>query len=367
MKILFIAPLPPPVTGHSLASKVFLDELIKFHQCDVINLSKDGFRQGINSISRIIKVLSVFKEVWKKKTDADVIYLTISESFAGNFKDLLIYLLCFNKLSRMVIHVHGGSIKKNLFDKINLIFRVNKFFFDRLGAIIVLGKTHFDTFSKFIETKKIHVVSNFAEDYIFIREKEIKEKFENTASLNILFLSNLIQGKGHNDLLDAYLSLASTLKQSVKIDFAGGFESDFHKIEFLNKIDGFKGIHYHGIVDGAEKRNLLARSHLFCLPTCLNEGQPISILEAYASGCVVITTGEGGIHDIFRDKINGFEVQKNSANSIKEVIEQIIKNTECLLPMSISNRKIANDRYRTTIFNNSLIRIVENIGSGQLK
>jgi len=80
-------------------------------------------------------------------------------------------------------------------------------------------------------------------NYLFIGEEKIKYKFENTEPLRILFLSNLIQGKGHNELVDAYLSLNDNLKKRVIIDFAGGFESEIQKIEFLNKINGIKGIH----------------------------------------------------------------------------------------------------------------------------
>jgi glycosyltransferase involved in cell wall biosynthesis len=63
---------------------------------------------------------------------------------------------------------------------------------------------------------------------------------------------------------------------------------------------------YHGdssaciIVDGPGKKNLFSEAHIFCLPTYYPyEGQPIAILEAFASGCVVITTNHSGISDFF--------------------------------------------------------------------
>lgn len=67
MKIIFIAPLPPPITGHSLASKVLHDELLKNHKVDVVNLSKDSFASGMSSFARIIQIIGIFKEVWRKK------------------------------------------------------------------------------------------------------------------------------------------------------------------------------------------------------------------------------------------------------------------------------------------------------------
>ena len=59
MKILFIAPLPPPITGNSSAMKVFLDEIIKHHQIEIVNLIKLGFQHGINSLHRVRSALGI--------------------------------------------------------------------------------------------------------------------------------------------------------------------------------------------------------------------------------------------------------------------------------------------------------------------
>ena len=363
MKILFIAPLPPPITGNSLAVKVFLDEIIKHHQIEIVNLSKLGFQHGINSLHRVRSVLGILRDLMRKREGVDLIYFTISQSKAGNLKDLLIYLLCFRNLSRMVIHLHGGDgMRKIMSNKSSLSYKINKYFIKRLGGVIVLGKTHVDIFSDLIPKEKIHIVHNFAEDYLFLKEEEIKLKFENTKPIRMLFLSNLIPGKGYNELVEAYSRLDESLKENIIIDFAGGFESESQEVEFLKKIKEIKQLNYHGIVDGPKKQELFRNAHVFCLPTYyLYEGQPISILEAYASGCVVLTTNHSGIKDIFKDKINGSEVQKKSADSIKLAIEEILGNTEKLLPIALLNRKTANDKYRTSIYNDALGRVIDGV------
>jgi len=361
MRIILIAPFPPPITGQSLAVKVFHDALIRKHEVNVVNLSKNSLKNGVNSYSRIVQIFKIFKEVWVKSKFADVIYFTISESIAGNLKDLIIYLICYRSLHKMVIHLHGGSIRKLLFDKHKLLFIINCFFIRRLGSITVLGQSHVGIFSDIVSGEKIQIVPNFAEDYIFIDEDGIINKFSSITPLKILFLSNLIYGKGHNELVEAFMALDDNLKQQITIDFAGSFESESQKEEFLKRIKIHQQIHYHDVVVGAEKSNLLSGAHLLCLPTCLSEGQPISILEAYASGCVVMTTNQGGICDIFKDKINGFEIQKKSADSIKAVIEQIIKAPEQLLPLAMTNRKIADAKYRTSNYSASLLKIIEGV------
>ncbi len=376
MRILFIGPLPEPVTGHSLASKVFLDELMKYHHVEVVNLSKDSLIDGEASIKRIIEVMKILMDVWRKRVDADAIYLTISESFAGNIKDLFIYLICIRGISKMYIHLHGGSIRKLLFDRHKMLSGINKIFIEKLAGAIISGKSHINIFGGMIRQDKIHIVPNFAQDYLFLTEKEIAQKYSNTRPLKILYIGGLMEKKGYNELADAYFGLDKFQRQSIRIDFAGKFESESRKKMFLEKIAGAEQIRYHGIVSDAEKKLLFSQAHIFCLPTSFFEGQPISILEAYASGCVVLTTGQSGIRDIFTDGVNGFEVQERSSDSIRLVLEKILENPENLenpvnlenlenlLEIAIYNRNMAAEKYRTSTYSSSLREIIESQVTG---
>ena len=95
MRILFVAPLPPPVTGQSIACEALLAELHKKHTVEVINFNKGTLRQGISSFARIVEVLKILSKILRRSSNADVIYLTISQSIAGNLKDIFIYAICF--------------------------------------------------------------------------------------------------------------------------------------------------------------------------------------------------------------------------------------------------------------------------------
>lgn len=365
MKILFIAPLPPPVTGQSLASQVLLDELKKCYTVGVVNFNKGNFRQGFSSFGRIIQVIKIFREIWTKNKNVDVIYLTVSQTIAGNIKDLLTYVICFKNISRMIIHLHGGGIRKLIFDKHRLLRYLNKFFLKRLGGAVVLGKSLISIFEGMMPQDRIYVVPNFAEDYLFLNKDEIEKKFKKINPLRMLFLSNLISGKGHEELIDAYKTLNADLQRTVRIDFAGGFESSKQRDYFFKKIEGIEGIRYHGIVQGEEKKEFFYKAHIFCLPTYYYyyEGQPISILEAYSSGCVVLTTNHGGIRDIFKDGINGFYVKKRSSVSIKKVIENILEQPAKLLNIALYNRYLAERKFNKLKHVSSLIKIIERVGA----
>jgi len=362
MKILFIAPIPPPITGQALASQVLLEELRKHNKVEVINFNKGAFVHGINSFKRIIQVIKILIHVAKKKNDADVIYLTISQSIAGNIKDILTYIICYKRLQKMVIHLHGGGIKKVLFDKYKLVFVLNRFFIQRLGGVVVLGKSLFSVFDVMISHEKMHCVSNFAEDYIFLEEEKIRGKYEQPSPLSVLFLSNLISGKGYDDLAKAYKMLDVSFQAKIRIDFAGGFESRYDEEAFLNSIQDINGICYHGVVDAGNKARLLHEAHVLCLPTSYQyEGQPIAILEAYAAGCAVITTDQGGIKDIFKNEVHGFSVAKQNVCSLRDALQMIIEQKARLLPIALSNNNEAREKYRSSTYCLSLMKILEDV------
>ncbi len=295
-----------------------------------------------------------------------MIYLVISQSVAGNIKDLLTYILCFSKLDRMLIHLHGGGIRSTVFEKYPLLEAMNRFFLKRVGGVIVLGPSLVNIFKGRMNSERIHVVPNFSEDYLFCDEQEIEKKFFNIKPMRILFLSNLIDGKGHNELLDAYKSLDQKLKNEIELHYAGSIESEDDKKRILQAAEEERTIFYHGTVTGEEKRKLLAGSHVFCLPTYYPyEGQPISILEAYASGCVVLTTDQGGIGDIFENNVNGFLIEKRSPESIQKVthmmLEKGLVDGGRMTRMALFNRQLAFKNFRTSIFVSSILKVIKSL------
>ena len=364
MKILFIAPIPPPITGHSLVSDLLFKDLQKNNQVEIVNLSKTGVTVGVGFINRILEISSILKEINSKKKNVDKVYFTISESLFGNFKDLFIYLICYSNLSKMYIHLHGGSIKRLLWDKNKFIYFVNKFFIKKLGGVIISGNSHLQIFDNFVSNEKIHIVPNFALDYLHLHTSKIFEKFENTIPLNVLYISGMKKQKGYEELLNAYLKLNSKDQQMVKIDFAGNFESDALKKIFIDRIEPYGNLKYHGKVNDIKKKNLFENAHVFCLPTMFFEGQPISILEAYAAGCIVVTTGQPGILDIFKPFLNGYEINTTSiSDSINLNLVQILSNPpEVNNKIANYNADLAKSNYKLETYTSS-IRNVMSISS----
>jgi glycosyltransferase involved in cell wall biosynthesis len=78
-----------------------------------------------------------------------------------------------------------------------------------------------------------------------------------------------------------------------------------------------------GWVTGEKKRELLARCTVFTLPS-YNEGQPMSVLEAMASGAPVLSTRVGGVPDALRDRVEGLLVEAGDIPALGAALTELL-------------------------------------------
>ena len=215
---------------------------------------------------------------------------------------------------------------REIMQRRGLLRSLNAFFLRRLGAAIVLGESQRAIYRGVVADERIHVIPNFAQDSLFTTIDRIDANFERTTPLRVLFLSNLLPGKGYDELVDAFIGLDETSKASMRLDLAGAFESDRARAQLLAKVAGEPRIQLprHGVgrtqAGAAGRGSSVLPAHVLSV-----RGQPISILEAYASGCAVITTNHSGIPDVFRDGTNGFQVETRSVADLRAALERALK------------------------------------------
>jgi glycosyltransferase involved in cell wall biosynthesis len=362
-RILFIGPISPPVTGQSLACDVLIKELADRYNFDIVNLNRDPdsmesgvFRHMKISLKRIMHVA-------KLKSKCDIIYFTGAESVAGNLKDLLFYLACVGKLNRVVMHLHGGAGMRLLMRGPTGFFRwLNWPFLRNFGAVIVLGERMRDIFRGAVLPQRLKFIANFAEDVHFTLHTLIDTKFDNAGPLQLLFLSNPLPGKGHAEIVEAFARLAPHYQEKLRINFAGRFFDTDDELCFRRAIAPFAELSYLGTLSGEPKRKALANAHVFLLPTYYPyEGQPISILEAFASGCAVVTTDHSGIFDTFTDGLNGYAVEKQSAASLKNTFEKIVDDPEVLRRFAHKNLEHARANFTLQRFLTDIRTVIHEV------
>ena len=86
---------------------------------------------------------------------------------------------------------------------------------------------------------------------------------------------------------------------------------------------------------------LLRRANLAVLPTYYNEGVPLFLLEAAASGLPLIGTDIGGCQVIVRPGVNGLIVPARDPKALAEAIATLVSNPALRAQMGAASREIA--------------------------
>lgn len=330
-RVLILGPFPlgnKGLNGQTIANETLYQGLSKKYDVKKINTSKsENFSnksdQGKFKLAKFLKICVNFLLELKEIlfTGHDIIYMTPGQSFLG-FMRFSPYMLCsFIKKEPCYIHIHGGAFRKNYENFSKNKKKLILYLIKRLSGVIALGESLKYMFEGLIDSNKIHACENGVQDEFVATVNEIKikkENFKKEKKIKLLYLSNLMEEKGILDILKASEKFTD---EEIEINLAGAIEPNLKNIveDYLKKYD--KKLFYHGIVSGIEKKKLLLENYIFILPTYYsNEGQPISILEAYVNGCSVITTSQGGILDVFEDNINGKLCKMKDVESIYNAI-----------------------------------------------
>lgn len=322
-KILMIGPFPGSLNGQTIANQTAYEGLKVEYDVDRINTLKenefkDKSRQGKFILSKFLKIMKeISSEIRKIATDNyDIVYMTSGQSFLGFMRFSPYMLTCIIKKIPYYNHIHGGYFRKMYDSQIKFKQNLLKFFINKSMGIIVLGESLRTMFEDIISEEKIYVCENGVQDDIVATEDEIKKKidrYKKDKKKKVLYLSNLMKEKGILDLLEASKKFN---EEEIEFNLAGEIEPSIkEEIEsYLRKYP--KKIKYHGVVEFKYKKKLFLENDIFVLPS-YDEGQPISILEAYATGCAVLTDGlVGGIGDIFKNEVNGISVRSQDIESI---------------------------------------------------
>lgn len=361
MKILLIGPLPPPITGNSIINNQIINNFHKYYQdinMDFINVGVPSFDNhfGKINITKLAIYVSQYKSIYKVFT-TNIVYISIGHTFFGILKYLPFFILAKILRKKLIIHVHTDYLwllYKNSSATRKYIMR------SIMGLVdkgIVLSPILRRNLQPFMEESKIYELPNFISSDLLkhdIDETLLKKKNQ---KLKILFLSNLIKEKGILNFLEAMLLLK---KENIdfEVHIAGDIPSFMKdEIESYFKLLGSLLI-FHGVVSGQAKKDLFISSNIFLFPTH-REAQGLVLLEAMATGNIILSTAAGGIPDIFKPNVNGFTIEVNNPINIVDTVLQVKKmKPNDLKNILINNYNEVKKKYTEESFFNNLYKIV---------
>lgn len=159
----------------------------------------------------------------------------------------------------------------------------------------------------------------------------------------LVFIGNLIPGKGVDNLLYAFEKLKNSGKE-FHLDIIGKGDQATYLANLVKKLQLTELVSFKGVIHPDEIPLLLINYDLLILPT-LVESFGIVLIEAMASGIPVLSTLSGGPEYIVTNVV-GYLVKPGSVDALVEGIEDIDKRWESFRPEAI--REYCRKRYDLT-------------------
>ena len=229
---------------------------------------------------------------------------------------------------------------------------IGHYLMKKLDAVVGVSKLVTDSLqSKFkITPAKIHTIKNGIEIDKFTKNKNrfLKDELNISNDTTVIgIVANFREVKNHIFLLKAFNELLLE-DNKVKLLLIGkGFKGDSENTEgeirkfiYEKKIDNKVLLLGHR----SDIPALLNIIDIFCL-TSKKEGLPLSILEAMAAGIPLVGTDVEGIRDLIVHNKNGFLVEADDTEGLKEVLYILLKNESLRNEFARESKLLATSTY----------------------
>ena len=279
--------------------------------------------------TKFVKLLQAMKAYLRfliRLSKYDIIHVNVASDSSYFRKSVFIRTAkaCGKKV---VIHQHGGNFPE--FYEKELSERGRKGVKKVLAmgdAFLVLGTSWLDFFGEIIGRERITILPNA----LPVPRREEKRY----GAHKILYMGRLCEAKGIGELLSVLPKLRERYPD-VRLYLAGIWESrELQKQAKMIK----ECVTDLGWVEGEKKRWLLRECDIFVLPSYF-EGQPVSVLEAMAYACGIVTTRTGSIPDMIEENETGLFAVPGDIGSLEESLARLLEDSELCRRLGESARQ----------------------------
>lgn len=214
-----------------------------------------------------------------------------------------------------VFTVHGTSIGTNLLNP--LARYIEKFILTE-----ILYSAQITVSQDFLNLK------NISRNIFYIPNSINIKDFDEVNSKKFKYPTLIFVGRLHpqKNLLTLILSFkkVSQGRPDIRLEILGDGPQKAMLREEVKNLQLTKSIKFHGEVTGKDLIKLYKSSHIFILPS-IYEGQPLILLEAWASKLPVIATKTGDCQFLIKDGVNGYLINNpEDPEEIAKVIKRAL-------------------------------------------
>lgn len=224
-------------------------------------------------------------------------------------------LVMVTKGTPAILTVHGTSLGTNLLGPLQRF--IEKFILTQIQYSVQI--TVSQDFFKFKNlNKNVLYIPNGIEIKTFDKVKPKKSKYP-----TLIFVGRLHPQKNLFRLIHAFKIVLATYPNT-KLQIVGDGPQKLKLMQEAKKLKLTRSISFLGEVTGAGLIKLYKRAHIFILPS-IYEGQPLTLLEAWASKLPVVTTKTGDCQFLVKKGVNGYLIENpQDASQIAKIIKRAL-------------------------------------------
>lgn len=342
-KVLMVGQFPPPVTGEGKMN-LQVQQMLQQAGFSVAVLNS-CIVDSVNDVGRlsVLKLFRTLKWLWSglwRQGGTDILYMTPGQTLFGLLRFLPLLWLGRLRAKKLLLHWHGYGVL-SAFTKYP---RLAGFYLAPAVCNIVLTadlKTKLQRLG--LDVSNVHVLGNFSEISPTFTNRETEP-----ARLKVVYLGGLMAEKG----IDTFLQLASSSGQFELVVCGAGDAAITAKVQALAAAGA---LDYRGVIDGKAKQQLFSEADVFVLQTHHpTEGVPLTILEAMACGCAILTTAHNGIPETVGDA--AVFVEPQSLNSLMAALSTLDQQRAQLRVLQ-QRAFIRSQNFSAAVFKQELIKL----------
>lgn len=288
-----------------------------------------------------------------------VLYLDIPKDRPSFLRSSVILAVALALRVRVVGDLAGGDFP--FLDRGGVEGRSSRWLLSRLHAIRVLGASIGDRLRDRGLANAVAVSNGIRRPAAASLAAERRED-----AVGLLYVGKVCESKGIFRLLAALAEGgARPGRLPWHLDVVGEWESDGVRDAVLEIVarDGLGDrVTFHGLAVDDAKWAFFRRAHLLVHPTDW-DGQPVTILEAFAFGLPVVSTRVGAIPDTVEDGVDGLVVADTSPATLVAAIDHVTEPATHER-YSAAARAAFDARFETGVFARSMADLLEGAARG---
>jgi glycosyltransferase involved in cell wall biosynthesis len=255
----------------------------------------------------------------------------------------------------VIVHTFHGHVFDGYFSPLvtKVFIQIERWLAKRSTAIVAISeeqKNDLVVRYKIASDEKVKIVQLGFDLRKFQENREekrsgIREKYKlDNDTVAIAIVGRLAPIKNHEMFLSVMKVIAEKTRKNVHAFIVGdGLEKE--KLEILAKeipnTERFSITFTSWVMDIS---TFNCGMDIMCL-TSLNEGTPVSLIEAQACNLPIISTNVGGVASVFQDGETGYLVESENVDAFAEKLLDLIENEEKRQKMSQNGWTYVRDKY----------------------